>query len=52
LQLNLLNDALKAKLPPTDSRFRSDVRAWEHGDYEKSSSEKVRLETNQRDRKK
>ena len=36
LQLNLLSAELKAKIPPTDSRFREDVRAWEHADLEAS----------------
>jgi hypothetical protein len=44
LQLNLLNDTLKAKLPPTDSRFRPDQRAMELGDYEGATREKLRLE--------
>jgi len=46
LQLNLLSDKLKAKLPPTDSRLREDVRAWEHADFEASQAEKTRLENN------
>ena len=29
LQLNLLSDELKKKLPPTDSRLRPDIRFWE-----------------------
>ena len=29
LQLNVLTDTLKKKLPPTDSRFRPDIRAWD-----------------------
>jgi hypothetical protein len=32
LQLNLLSQDLALKLPPTDSRFRPDLRAWEYGD--------------------
>ena len=52
LQLNLLSPQLKAKLPPTDSRLREDVRAWEHADFEASMAEKGRLENNQRARRK
>ena len=51
LQLNLLSAKLQAKLPPTDSRFRPDVRYWESADLESSSFEKARLETNQRERR-
>jgi len=42
----LLSPELKAKLPPTDSRLREDVRAWEHADLEASMAEKYRLEQN------
>uniref|UniRef100_A0A7S3J0J4 Uncharacterized protein n=1 Tax=Strombidium inclinatum TaxID=197538 RepID=A0A7S3J0J4_9SPIT len=52
LQLNQLTDALTAKLPPTDSRLRGDIRRWEHGDLEGATKEKTRLETNQRERRK
>ena len=34
LCLNQIDDELAAKLPPTDSRFRPDMRAMEEGDYE------------------
>jgi oxysterol-binding protein-related protein 3/6/7 len=37
LQLNLLTDELKDKLPPTDSRMRPDVRAWEEGKVDEAS---------------
>jgi hypothetical protein len=46
LQLNLLSDNLRSKLPPTDSRLREDVRAWEFGELEASQNEKTRLEQN------
>ena len=49
--MNLLSEKLQAKLPPTDSRFRADVRYWESADLESSSFEKARLETNQRERR-
>ena len=52
LQLNLLTDALKDRLPPTDSRFRPDLRLWEEGKVDEASAEKSRLEDNQRKRKK
>ena len=52
LQLNLINDVLKEKLPPTDSRLRTDLRLWEEGKQEESTNEKNRLEINQRERKK
>mmetsp|Transcript_4398 Transcript_4398/g.7459 ORF Transcript_4398/g.7459 Transcript_4398/m.7459 type:complete len:267 (-) Transcript_4398:288-1088(-) len=48
LQLNLLSNKLKQKLPPTDARFRQDVRLWEMQDVEGASQEKQRLEENQR----
>mmetsp|Transcript_25632 Transcript_25632/g.39440 ORF Transcript_25632/g.39440 Transcript_25632/m.39440 type:complete len:177 (+) Transcript_25632:1941-2471(+) len=52
LQINLLTDALKEKLPPTDSRLRMDTRLWESGKQDESSNEKTRIEVNQRNRKK
>lgn len=52
LQLNFLPDTLKDKLPPTDSRFRPDQRALEHGDTDTAIKEKHRLEENQRKRRK
>lgn len=44
IQLNFLNDELKAKLPPTDSRLRPDLRGWEDGDLDLATAEKARLE--------
>lgn len=44
LQLNIITDKLKEKLPPTDSRLRTDLRCWENGELQKASSEKERLE--------
>lgn len=52
LQLNMLSDDLRSKLPPTDSRLREDVRAWEFGELETSGNEKTKLEQNQRIRRK
>jgi len=50
-QVNYLSENLKAKLPPTDSRLRPDVRAWENGHMEEASKQKDRLEVNQRKRR-
>ena len=52
LQLNMISDELLEKLPPTDSRRRKDIRAWEAKNVPVSSTDKDRLETNQRARKK
>ena len=52
LQLNVLSDSLKRKLPQTDSRFRPGRRAWERIDLDKATDEKNRLENNQRKRRK
>ena len=51
LQLNHLTKALAAKLPHTDTRFRPDQRALEHGDFDLAEREKVRLEEAQRARR-
>jgi len=42
--LNYLPDSLRPKLPPTDSRFRPDQRAWEQGNSDLATDEKNRLE--------
>jgi hypothetical protein len=36
LQMNSLPNQLRAKLPPTDSRFRPDIRAWEEAEMERA----------------
>ncbi|KAE9554188.1 hypothetical protein FO519_002609 [Halicephalobus sp. NKZ332] len=36
------------KIPPTDSRFRPDIKLMENGDIDEASSEKERLEEKQR----
>lgn len=51
LQLNCLSKKLKGILPPTDSRLREDVRQWELADSRLATSEKSRLEVNQRNRR-
>jgi hypothetical protein len=56
LLLNELTDDLKAKIAPTDSRLRPDMKRMEEGDIEGAGEEKNRLEEMQRaarkDRKK
>lgn len=47
----MLSDALKEKLPPSDSRLRPDQRALEMGDTDTAIKEKHRLEENQRARR-
>ena len=48
LQLNNMPDDLRAKLPPTDSRLRPDMRELENGDLDAATVEKNRLEEKQR----
>jgi oxysterol-binding protein-related protein 3/6/7 len=52
ITLNELFPDLAKKLPPTDSRFRPDVRALEEGDLDTAEMEKNRVESMQRDRRK
>ncbi|KAI0374348.1 hypothetical protein BV20DRAFT_961492 [Pilatotrama ljubarskyi] len=51
ITLNEITPDLEGKLPPTDSRYRPDVRALENGDLEAAEREKQRLEDLQRDRR-
>ena len=51
MQLNVLSDALREKLAPTDTRLRPDQRALELGDTETAIKEKHRLEEAQRARR-
>lgn len=51
LQLNQLSEDMEKRLPPTDSRLRPDLRAWENGDFDMATREKARLEDNQRNRR-
>uniref|UniRef100_A0A914Y495 Oxysterol-binding protein n=1 Tax=Panagrolaimus superbus TaxID=310955 RepID=A0A914Y495_9BILA len=46
----MLNEKLSdpSKLPPTDARFRPDIRFMEEGDMDAASNEKERLEEKQR----
>ena len=48
----MLTDRLKLKLPPTDSRLRTDQRYLENGDLKLANAEKQRLEEKQRRRRK
>ncbi|XP_028766107.1 oxysterol-binding protein-related protein 1C-like isoform X2 [Neltuma alba] len=48
IALNEITPGLKGKLPPTDSRLRPDQRFLENGEYEMANTEKLRLETRQR----
>lgn len=49
--LNFLSPHNLYHLAPTDSRFRPDIRALEHGDLNLAETEKSRLEDGQRARK-
>ncbi|KIJ68223.1 hypothetical protein HYDPIDRAFT_124463 [Hydnomerulius pinastri MD-312] len=51
MTLNEITSDLQGKLPPTDSRFRPDVRALEEGDVDEAEEQKTRLEELQRDRR-
>jgi len=46
MQLNHLPDSLRQKIAPSDSRFRTDMRAWEEGEHKLAEKEKNRLEEN------
>lgn len=49
--LNEITALEKEKLPPTDSRLRPDVRAYENGDIEEAERLKLKLEMEQRERR-
>lgn len=51
ITLNEITPDLRWKLPPTDSRYRPDVRALEGGDITTAESEKQRVEETQRERR-
>ncbi len=51
MTLNEITDDLIGKLPPTDSRYRPDVRALENGQLELAEEEKSRVEQLQRARR-
>ncbi|CAL1579616.1 unnamed protein product [Knipowitschia caucasica] len=46
--LNELEKSMEGVIPPTDSRFRPDIRAMENGDIDLASAEKKRVEEKQR----
>ncbi|KAI1323268.1 Oxysterol-binding protein-domain-containing protein [Xylariaceae sp. FL0255] len=52
MTFNDMNDNLRKYIAPTDSRYRPDQRAMEDGEYDFAASEKIRLEENQRARRK
>lgn len=51
MTLNEITSDLEGRLPPTDSRFRPDVRALEHGNGDEAEAQKIRVEEMQRDRR-
>ncbi|KAI0757178.1 Oxysterol-binding protein-domain-containing protein [Daedaleopsis nitida] len=51
ITLNEVTPDLEGRLPPTDSRFRPDVRALEMGDLDGAEREKLRVEEMQRERR-
>lgn len=48
MSLNEMTEGLEGKLPPTDCRFRPDLKALEQGQFKKANQEKLRLENKQR----
>lgn len=44
MNLNNLDKDMVTMLPPTDSRLRTDQRAYEYGDVDLAAKEKHRLE--------
>ncbi|KAF8446140.1 Oxysterol-binding protein-domain-containing protein [Boletus edulis BED1] len=51
ITLNEITSDLEGNLPPTDSRFRPDLRALEEGNIDAAEAHKTRLEELQRDRR-
>ncbi|KAF9650754.1 hypothetical protein BDM02DRAFT_3092654 [Thelephora ganbajun] len=51
ITLNEITPDLQRRLPPTDSRYRPDVRALEEGDLNTAEAEKQRVEEAQRERR-
>jgi oxysterol-binding protein-related protein 3/6/7 len=49
--LNEITNDVSGKLPPTDSRYRPDVRALEEGEVDLAEEEKQRVEEMQRERR-
>ena len=48
VEINQITPEMAEHLPPTDSRRRPDIRAWENGECDLAASEKRRLEEKQR----
>ena len=44
MQLNMMSDAMRESLPPTDSRLRRDMQLWEEDRLDEAENEKVRIE--------
>ena len=42
--VNFVSDEMKGFVPPTDSRYRKDLRCYEDGEIEQSELEKVAIE--------
>lgn len=51
MTLNEITEDIKKSLPPTDSRYRPDLRALEEGNEALADSEKIRVEEMQRERR-
>jgi hypothetical protein len=51
ITLNEIAPDLQRRLPPTDSRYRPDIRALEEGDLNTAEAEKQRVEEAQRERR-
>jgi hypothetical protein len=49
--LNEITSDIEGKLPPTDSRYRPDVRSLEEGDLDVAEEQKNRVEEMQRERR-
>ncbi|EDO14828.1 hypothetical protein Kpol_339p15 [Vanderwaltozyma polyspora DSM 70294] len=49
--LNEITSIEKGNIPPTDSRLRPDIRAYENGEIDKAEKLKLELEQMQRDRR-
>jgi hypothetical protein len=52
MELNEITSLEKDKLPMTDTRYRPDQRLFEHGQVVEAEAEKMRLEQEQRERRK
>ena len=52
INMNHLSKKNLKNICPTDSRLRPDLRAYEHNDLDLADEEKLRMEENQRKRRK